>query len=104
MHNVRPAGHIRPYLSFYLSIYLSTYIAPLQGNYSEALPAQAEEVIKRTGKVTRQRTKFRGKIPCTPVLMWPARPSRNVTILSTQMSFSFQWCSLNFAKIAHEVS
>jgi len=23
------------------SIYLSTYIAPLQGNYSEALPAQA---------------------------------------------------------------
>ena len=26
---------------FYLSIYISTYIAPLQGNYSEALPAQA---------------------------------------------------------------
>src|SRR6218665_176496 len=25
----------------YLSIYISTYIAPLQGNYSEALPAQA---------------------------------------------------------------
>src|SRR6218665_626548 len=28
-------------LSIYLSIYISTYIAPLQGNYSEALPAQA---------------------------------------------------------------
>src|SRR6218665_2009335 len=27
--------------NFYLSIYISTYIAPLQGNYSEALPAQA---------------------------------------------------------------
>jgi len=26
----------------YLSIYISTYIAPLQGNYSEALPAQAQ--------------------------------------------------------------
>src|SRR6218665_2235142 len=25
----------------YLSIYISIYIAPLQGNYSEALPAQA---------------------------------------------------------------
>jgi len=25
----------------YLSIYISTYIAPLQGNYSGALPAQA---------------------------------------------------------------
>src|SRR6218665_3604122 len=25
----------------YLSIYIVTYIAPLQGNYSEALPAQA---------------------------------------------------------------
>src|SRR6218665_373417 len=25
----------------YLSIYISTYIAPLQGNYSVALPAQA---------------------------------------------------------------
>jgi len=24
-----------------ISIYLSTYIAPLKGNYSEALPAQA---------------------------------------------------------------
>jgi len=24
-----------------LSIYISTYIAPVQGNYSEALPAQA---------------------------------------------------------------
>src|SRR6218665_4091389 len=56
-------------LSIYLSIYTSTYIAPVKGNYSEALPAQAwpnrrvlEEFIKRTGKVTRQRTKFRGKI------------------------------------------
>ena len=28
-------------LFIYLSIYISTYIAPLQGNYSEALPAQA---------------------------------------------------------------
>src|SRR6218665_3047580 len=26
-------------LYIYLSIYISTYIAPLQGNYSEALPA-----------------------------------------------------------------
>src|SRR6218665_2216142 len=49
-----------------LSIYISTYIAPLQGNYSEALPGSAkeeslEEFIKRTEKVPRQRTKFRGK-------------------------------------------
>jgi len=28
-------------VSIYLSIYVSTYIATLQGNYSEALPAQA---------------------------------------------------------------
>src|SRR6218665_4047140 len=59
--------------SFNAAIYIYlTYIAPLQGTYSEALPAQArpkrslEEFIKleldRTGKVPRQRTKFRGKI------------------------------------------
>src|SRR6218665_2293127 len=52
---------------FYLSIYISTYIAPLQGNYSEALPGPAkqeslEEFIKRTGKVIQKRRKFRGKI------------------------------------------
>src|SRR6218665_1720943 len=29
------------HLSICISIYISTYIAPLQGNYSEALPAQA---------------------------------------------------------------
>ena len=51
------------YLSIYLSIYILTYIAPLQGNYSEALPGPAkeeslEEFIKRTGKVPRQRTKL----------------------------------------------
>jgi len=28
-------------MNIHLSIYISTYIAPLQGNYSEALPAQA---------------------------------------------------------------
>src|SRR6218665_1543192 len=33
------------YLSIYLSIY-EIYIAPLQGNYSEALPAQARAKIK----------------------------------------------------------
>jgi len=31
----------------YLSIYISTYIAPLQGNYSEALPAQHSPVHKQ---------------------------------------------------------
>src|SRR6218665_3043438 len=49
-----------------LSIYISTYIAPLQGNYSEALPGSAKEeslgeFIKRTGKVPWQRMKVRGK-------------------------------------------
>src|SRR6218665_779140 len=54
-----------------ISIYLSTYIAPFKVKfYSEALPAQArpkrreeslEKYIKRTGKVTWQRTKVRGK-------------------------------------------
>ena|SRR6218665_203669 len=45
-------------LMIYLSIYTSTYIASLQGNYSEALPAQArpkkslEEFIERTGNVS----------------------------------------------------
>ena len=39
-------------------IYILTYIAPLQGNYSEALPGPAkeerlEEFIERTGKVPR---------------------------------------------------
>jgi len=29
--------------NIYLCIYILTYIAPLQGNYSEALPAQAKE-------------------------------------------------------------
>jgi len=44
--------------SIYLPIYILTYIAPLQGNYSEALPGPAkeerlEEFIERTGKVPR---------------------------------------------------
>ena len=47
LHSARRKGIAAPYVSlksghgFYLSIYISTYIAPLQGNYSEALPAQA---------------------------------------------------------------
>ena len=52
--------------TFYLYLYISTCIAPLQGNYSEALPCPAkeeslEEFIKRSGMVLWQRTKFRGK-------------------------------------------
>ena len=40
------ALHVFPkILSIYLSIY-EIYIAPLQGNYSEALPAQARAKIK----------------------------------------------------------
>src|SRR6218665_2090878 len=41
--------HLSVCISIYLSIYLSIYeicIAPLQGNYSEALPAQARAKIK----------------------------------------------------------
>src|SRR6218665_2623292 len=40
----------------YLSIYVSTYIAPLQGNYSEALPAQArpKRKAKRVRNVLRR--------------------------------------------------
>src|SRR6218665_16960 len=52
---------------FYLSIY-GIYIAPLQGNYSEALPAQArgkmeglEETIKRARKITWKRAQFERK-------------------------------------------
>src|SRR6218665_4173194 len=56
-------------LSTYLSIYISTYIAPLQGELLRGAPSPGsakqeslEEFIKRTGKVTRQRTKIREKI------------------------------------------
>jgi len=38
-------NYVLQYLSIYLSIY-GIYIAPLQGNYSEALPAQARAKIK----------------------------------------------------------
>jgi len=40
----------------FLSIYISTYIAPLQGNYSQALPAQARP--KRRVSLTRLLTKM----------------------------------------------
>src|SRR6218665_3900078 len=51
------------YCTFYLSIY-GIYIAPLQGNYSEALPAQAEnksfkELVKRAGQIPWKRADFR---------------------------------------------
>src|SRR6218665_1418237 len=51
-----------PCLSIYLSIYISTYIAPLQGNYPGSSKEESlEELIKRTGKVPRQRTNVREK-------------------------------------------
>src|SRR6218665_4125512 len=51
------------YLSIYLSIY-GIYIAPLQGNYSEALSGPGEnvsfkELVKRAGQIPRKRADFR---------------------------------------------
>jgi len=74
LHQRKPSKDRKVQSGFYtginfteiLSIYIVIYIAPLQGNYSEALPGPAkeeslEEFIKVTGKVLRQRTKVRGK-------------------------------------------
>jgi|SRR6218665_238866 len=51
---------------FYLSFYLWNYIAPLQGNYSEALPGPGKkeglkETIKRDRKITWKRAQFEKK-------------------------------------------
>jgi len=45
----------------YLSIYISTYIAPLQGNYSEALPAQARPKRRVLRSLWKELERSRGR-------------------------------------------